>query len=267
MNIDGRAIAESIYIELSERRQKIAGTVSLGIVVASHDPVIESFVRIKSRAAQRLNVELRRLDLLNQPTTADALAAIEQLGPKVDGIIVQLPLPNALDTDAVLAAIPPFLDVDGINPSVADADRVVLAPVADAIEEILKRGDFDATGKTCVIVGAGRLVGVPAAHLMRSLGAHVSVVTLESGSLSELKDADIVILGAGNPGFVKPEMLKDGVVLIDAGTSEQGGKVMGDADPACAEKVALFTPVPGGIGPIAVAMIFKNLFDLVEKNK
>ncbi len=267
MNIDGRAIAESIYIELSERRQKIAGTVSLGIVVASHDPVIESFVRIKSRAAARLNVELRRLDLLNQPTSADALAAIEQLAPNVGGIIVQLPLPVALDTERILAAIPPYLDVDGINPTVADEDRIVLAPVADAIEEILKRSEIDAYGKKCVVVGAGKLVGVPAAYLMHRLGADVSVVTLESGSLSELKDADIVILGAGNPGFVKPEMLKEGVVLVDAGTSEQGGKVLGDADPACAEKAAVLTPVPGGIGPIAVAMIFKNLLDLIEKNK
>ncbi|MDB5238202.1 MAG: FolD bifunctional protein methylenetetrahydrofolate dehydrogenase [Candidatus Kaiserbacteria bacterium] len=265
MNIDGKAVAESIYIELAERRKAIQGTVGLGIVVASHDPVIESFVRIKSRAARRLNVELRRLDLLNQPQTADALSAIERLGPKVGGIIVQLPLPEALDTDAILSAIPPFLDVDGINPTVIDEGRFVLAPVAGAIEQILKRSNIDVTGKRCVVVGAGRLVGAPAAHLMRKLGAEVSVVTLESGSLEELKDADVVILGAGNPGFVKPEMIKDGVVLIDAGTSEQGGKVRGDADPSCAEKCSLFTPVPGGLGPIAVAMIFKNLFDLVEK--
>lgn len=267
MNIDGLKIAESMYLELAERRKNISGVVSLGIVVASHDPVIESFVRIKSRAAARLNVELRRLDLLNQPQTADALAAIEQLGPKVGGIIVQLPLPEALDTETILSHIPPLLDVDGINPTVADATRVVLAPVAAAIEEILKRSNIDATGKKCVVVGAGKLVGIPAAYLMRRLGAVVSIVTLESGSLDELKDADIVILGAGNPGFVKPGMIKDGVVLIDAGTSEQGGKVRGDADPACAEKASLFTPVPGGLGPIAVAMIFKNLFDLIEKNK
>jgi methylenetetrahydrofolate dehydrogenase (NADP+)/methenyltetrahydrofolate cyclohydrolase len=265
MNIDGRAIAEDIYIELAQRRTRVAGTVSLGIVVASHDPVIESFVRIKSRAARRLNIELRRLDLLNQPQTADALAAIEQLGPKVNGIIVQLPLPEALDTEGILSAIPPFLDVDGINPTVVDQGRAVLAPVAGAIEEILKRSNIEVHGKKCVVVGAGKLVGAPAAYFMRRLGALVSVVTLESGSLDELKSADIVILGAGNPGFVKPDMIKEGVILIDAGTSEQGGKVRGDADPACAEKASLFTPVPGGLGPIAVAMIFKNLFDLTEK--
>ena len=145
--------------------------------------------------------------------------------------------------------------------------RSVLAPVAGAIEEILERSTIDVRGKKCVVVGAGKLVGAPAAYLMRRLGSDVSVVTLESGSLDELKTADIVILGAGNPGFVTPEMIKEGVVLIDAGTSEQGGKVRGDADPACSEKAALFTPVPGGLGPIAVAMIFKNLLDLIEKNK
>lgn len=267
MNIDGRTIAESIYLELELRRRGIAGAVGLGIVVASHDPVIESFVRIKSRAAARLNVELRRLDLLNQPTTADALAAIEQLGSKVDGIIVQLPLPDALDTEAVLSNIPPFLDVDGVNPTVADAARSVIAPVTGAIEDILTRSHIEVRGKKCVVVGAGKLVGGPAAYLMRRLGAEVSIVTLESGSLEELKTADIVILGAGNPGFVTPDMIKEGVILIDAGTSEQGGKVRGDAGPACAEKAALFTPVPGGVGPIAVAMIFKNLFDLIEKKK
>ena len=207
----------------------------------------------------RLGVTLRRIDLLNKPTTADALAAIEKLAPEVQGVIVQLPLPEALDTEAILAAIPPYLDVDGINPAVIETDRVVRAPVAGAIEEILARNNIDLNNKKAVVVGAGRLVGMPAADLLKSLGAKVSVVTLESGSLEELADADIVVLGAGSPGFVKPEMLKKRVVLIDAGTSESAGKVVGDADPACAQVCSLFTPVPGGVGPIAVAMIFMNL--------
>lgn len=119
-------------------------------------------------------------------------------------------------------------------------------------------------GKKATVVGSGRLVGAPAARLLRELGAEVQV--LEKGdSLDVLKDADIIVLGAGEPGLVKPEHLKEGVVLIDAGTSESNGKVAGDADPACAEKAALFTPVPGGVGPIAVAMIFKNLFALAKK--
>ena len=274
MIIDGKAIAEDVYGELSARISDISDTgkkLVLGIVVASHDPVIESFVRIKSRVAMRLGVELRRIDLLNEPTTADALAAIEKLAPNVAGIIVQLPLPEALDTEAILAAIPPYLDVDGINPAVADTDRAVRAPVAEAIAEILRRSTVDPRDKKCVVVGAGRLVGAPAAYLLESLGGRVTTVTLQEGSLSELADADIIVLGAGNPGFVKPEMLRDGIVLIDAGTSDlpaQAGsraKIVGDADPTCAPKCSVFTPVPGGVGPIAVAMIFKNLLVLAKE--
>jgi methylenetetrahydrofolate dehydrogenase (NADP+) / methenyltetrahydrofolate cyclohydrolase len=109
------------------------------------------------------------------------------------------------------------------------------------------------------------LVGVPVAQLLKDLGAEVSVVTRNRGSLTDLKEADLVVLGAGDPGFVKPDMLKEGVVLIDAGTSEASGRVVGDADPNCASVASVFTPVPGGIGPIAVAMIFKNLFALAKK--
>jgi 5,10-methylene-tetrahydrofolate dehydrogenase/methenyl tetrahydrofolate cyclohydrolase len=267
MIVDGKAIAEEIYTELEGHA---SGALTLGIVVASHDPVIESFVRIKSRAAARLHIEIRRIDLLQKPSTADALAAIEKLAPEVDGIIVQLPLPESLDIETILAAIPPYLDVDGINPAVPESERIVRAPVAGAIAETLKRNEIDLHDKKAVVVGAGRLVGIPAADLLKSLGANVSVVTLESGSLNELQDADIVVLGAGSPGFVKPEMLKEGVILIDAGTSDlpaQAGspaRIVGDADPSCASKCSIFTPVPGGVGPIAVAMIFKNLFELAK---
>jgi methylenetetrahydrofolate dehydrogenase (NADP+)/methenyltetrahydrofolate cyclohydrolase len=141
---------------------------------------------------------------------------------------------------------------------------MALPPVAGAIVEIFVRNGVSASGKKAVVVGAGKLVGTPAAQLLRDLGAHVTVVTHTRGSLEELKDADIVVLGAGEPGLVKPEMLKQGVVLIDAGTSESSGKLAGDADPACAHVASVFTPVPGGVGPIAVAMIFKNLLTLAR---
>jgi methylenetetrahydrofolate dehydrogenase (NADP+)/methenyltetrahydrofolate cyclohydrolase len=265
MIVDGKAIAEGVYRDLEARRTASPGVMTLGIVVGSHDPVIESFVRIKSKAAARLGIQLRRIDLPNKPTTPDALSAIEKLAPEVQGLIVQLPLPESIDTERVLAAIPPYLDVDGINPTVVEDARLVQAPVAGAIREILQTTGVTAAGKRCVIVGAGRLVGAPAAYLMKILGAEVSVVTLEAGSLDELKKADIVILGAGTPGLIKPEMLKPHVVLIDAGTSEQAGRVAGDADPACADIASVFTPVPGGVGPVAVAMIFKNLLDLAKR--
>jgi len=161
--------------------------------------------------------------------------------------------------------VPNEKDVDALNPTIAEGDRLVHAPVALAAVEILERSGVIIKGARTIVVGAGRLVGKPSAWLLKSLGAHVSMFTLEEGSIEDLKDADIIVSGAGNPAFIKPEHIKDGVALIDAGTSELKKKIAGDADPACAEKASVFTPVPGGVGPVAVAMIFRNLFDLLEK--
>jgi methylenetetrahydrofolate dehydrogenase (NADP+)/methenyltetrahydrofolate cyclohydrolase len=266
MILDGRAVAEEIYTSLSERRKAMGKPLQLGIVVGGVNSVIEQFVRIKTKAAERLDVEVVRSDLPEGASTEDAVAAVRELAARTDALIVQLPLPQGIDVNAVLSEIPPEKDVDAINPRHSIPHRVE-APVALAVVEMLRRGGVDPKGKRTVVVGAGRLVGAPSAELLRKMGANVSMFTLEEGSIEDLKYADIVVCGAGQPGFIKPEHVKDGVVLIDAGASEQGGMVRGDADPAVAEKASVFTPVPGGIGPVAVAMIFCNLFELIESAK
>lgn len=263
MIADGRAIAEDMYQALAARRAQY-GAIKLGIVVVGANPVIESFVRIKTRAAEKLNVEMVRIDLPEESATELVLQNVKKLVDTTDAVIVQLPLPKHVDMEAALAAVPKEFDVDATNPTLREGERHVQAPVALAIVEILTRSRVKISGARTVVVGAGRLVGKPAAALLESLGAKVSMVTLEQGSIADLKDADIVVLGTGNPGFIKPEHIKLGVALIDAGTSEMNKKVVGDADPACALKAAVFTPVPGGVGPVAVAMIFRNLFDLLD---
>jgi len=265
MILDGRAIAEDIYAELSASG-KLKGA-KLGIIVAGNDPVIESFVRIKTRAADRLGVEMVRIDLSQSATTETAIDAVRELSPRIDALIVQLPLPKEIDTNAVLSEIPHDKDVDVINPRHSGELAIVEAPVALAVVEFLRRGGVEIKGKSTVVIGGGRLVGAPSAAFLKKLGATVSMFTLEEGSISDLKNADIVVCGAGNPGFIKPEHVKEGVALIDAGASEISGKIQGDADPACAAKASVFSPVPGGIGPVAVAMIFKNLLDLLEKGR
>ena len=265
MIIDGRAIADDIYSALKERGSRLPHPPKLGILVGKSDPVIESFVRIKMKAADALGVSIIGEDMAEGATNADVIAAVARLCERTDGVIVQLPLPREFDTETILAAIANDRDVDAINPSIVVANKLTVAPVALAVLEILARASIDPKGKRAVVIGAGRLVGAPSAALLASHGAQVSMVTLESGSLDDLKDADIVVSGAGQPGLITPEMLKAGVALIDAGTSESAGKVVGDCDPACAEKASVYTPVPGGVGPIAVAMIFKNLFDLIEQ--
>lgn len=246
MQINGKDIAESVLAGLQKERARF-GTLRLAVVMSEGDAATESFVKIKTRTAERLGVELVRVA---PQAFAEALSC--------DSIIIQLPLPGG---EELIAKLPPEKDVDGLGPA-----PLVRPPVAEAIAEVFARAQIEAGGKKAVVVGAGRLVGAPAAQLLRDLGANVAVVTQTEGSLEALKNADIVVLGAGQPGLVKPHMLKSGVVLIDAGTSEAGGKVTGDADPACADVAGVFTPVPGGIGPIAVAMIFKNLLTLAKKN-
>lgn len=236
MRIDGRAAAADIISKLGE---SLRGK-TVGVVMEPGDAASASFVTIKEKTATRLGVELRRF---GPAQAADAA--------QCDGMIVQLPIKNA---EQLIALIPEEKDIDALR-----QDSPFVAPVALAVEEILTRSNVDPAGKRAIVVGEGRLVGKPVAKLLRQLGAQVEAISLEQGSLEQLKGADVVVSGAGVPGLIKPEMLKPGVVLIDAGTSESAGKVAGDCDPACEHIASVFTPVPGGVGPIAVAALFKNL--------
>ncbi|KKW47908.1 hypothetical protein A3C21_01685 [Candidatus Kaiserbacteria bacterium RIFCSPHIGHO2_02_FULL_59_21] len=265
MIIDGKAIAEDIYSDLAPKFASLSKKPKLGIVVVGAHPVIESFVRIKTRSAERLGVEMVRINVSDKSDAGKIQQAVNRMVANTDAVIVQLPLPQGVDANEVLAAVPNEKDVDALNPRVAEEERLVHAPVALAVVEILKRAGIETAGARTVVVGAGRLVGKPSAWLLRSLGANVSVFSLEEGSIEDLKEADIIVSGAGNPGFIKPEHLKQGVALIDAGTSELNKKIIGDIDPACAAVASVFTPVPGGVGPVAVAMIFKNLLDLLSR--
>ncbi len=199
------------------------------------------------------------------------LDAIQQSIPVTDAILVQLPLPSNIDMKAVCDSIPIEKDADVLSTAArekfekGDADAL-LPPVAGAIREIFAFGKVEVTGKKAVVIGDGWLVGKPAATWLAQQGAEVEVVNSKTVDLAAaLRAADIIVSGAGDAHIIKPEMLKDGVVLIDAGTSESSGVLAGDADPACAAKCPVFTPVPGGVGPIAVACLFDNAVTLAER--
>jgi len=164
----------------------------------------------------------------------------------------------------VLHAVSAEKDVDVISHEgmvvFESGESNILPPVVGAIDEILTLNNISVAGKKVVVLGNGRLVGLPAAMWFERNNADVSVLTREStDSLLQIKNADILVLGAGSPHFVKPDMIQKGVVILDAGTSEEAGRLAGDADPACAEKASVFTPVPGGIGPLTVAVLFRNV--------
>ena len=269
MMFDGKAFAAKRREELFALRTQF-GEVTLGVVMGEHDPVTSSFVRVKERNAEALQVKLVRYFIPDGADTAAVQALIGEAS-KESGLIVQLPLPTGVDVDAVLGSIPVGKDVDALSPAAARkleaGDLAVIPPVAAAVREILDGAAIAVSGKRVAVVGKGRLVGAPCATLFRHLGADVTLVGKDDDVGAATREADIVMLGAGSPHMLHPDMVKEGAVVLDAGTSEAGGVVVGDADPAVAEKASFFTPVPGGIGPVAVVEIFGNLFTLQKENK
>ena len=182
-----------------------------------------------------------------------------------DGIIVQLPFPPQIPIQHVLDKISPTHDVDALF--YAGIGEEILPPVVGAIDAIAQRHQIVFTDKLVVVVGYGRLVGAPAKLYAESKGANVKVIQRDTTDANDIiKSADILILGAGVPGLITPNMVKDGVVVFDAGTSEEGGMLVGDAAPDVASKAALLTPVPGGIGPVTIAVLLRNLILLIKKS-
>jgi methylenetetrahydrofolate dehydrogenase (NADP+) / methenyltetrahydrofolate cyclohydrolase len=251
--LDCRALAAQRMRELQDTRATFGG-LTLSLVVMQEDAVTSSFLKIKNRVAEELGVAVEYVARI-----ADATG---------DGIILQLPLPPGVDQERERNAIPTYKDVDVLSDAAYQAFMTGVfppPPVARALGYIMDTHQIPYRGARVVVVGQGRLVGKPAAELFRQRGA--TVVPLEKGDnvAAETKTADIIVLGAGDPHFLKPDMIKDGCIILDAGTSESSGKVVGDADPACGDKAQLMTPTPGGVGPLAVVEIFANLFELVRR--
>ncbi len=256
MIIDGRALAGEVLARTKERAGRLSLSPRVIAYVAQEPtPATRSYLNIKKRSAEAAGC------LFEETSSKSFFAA------GVDAAIIQLPVdPGAM---AMLDTLPIGKDADVLS-AVARAkfargdEDALLPPVVGAIAEIFRTYTVDPKGKKAVVIGAGFLVGGPAATWLAQQGAVVRVVTL-GDDLSQLRDADLIVSGAGSPHFIKPEMLKQGVVLIDAGTSESNGRLAGDADPACAEKCSVFTPAPGGVGPLAVACLFENAITLVER--
>ncbi len=266
MLVDGKKIAkqleEKLVTELLFSAHKKVCFVVFGGNAAS-----AQFVKMKSRVAERVGIVVEIEEYSEIKTTSDAVATMRSLAKRdYDGIVVQLPLAKGIDTRKVLDEIPPLKDIDVLGTIAKDSfaigkiDRI--PPVAKAVLEIFESYRVTVKEKKIVVMGRGLLVGEPV-HLMlkRMKVVHdiVDIDTKEKEKLELLAKADIVITGMGVPHSVHPDMIKKGVVLIDAGTSEQGGKLVGDIDPACESKASLMTPVPGGVGPITIVSLLRNL--------
>jgi methylenetetrahydrofolate dehydrogenase (NADP+)/methenyltetrahydrofolate cyclohydrolase len=266
MIVDGRQIAEDIKANLKEKVSELANRPKLSLIQVGSDPASSKFVEQKRKFGEHIGVEMdiRNLpdDISDEALAFEIAALVKDL--RVSGIVLQLPLPAQFDPQIFLDILTPDKDPDALS----NAPKV-LPPVAGAVAEILQRNGVEVKGKKAVVIGRGRLVGGPVAEWLAEQGAEVQILGRDTADIEPFTiEADIIVSGAGVPGLVAPDMIKDGAVLIDAGTSEAAGKLVGDIDPACASKALLYTPVPGGVGPITVAKLFENLIVLAEdKNK
>lgn len=263
MIVDGKMIAMDILTAVEEMVVRLGRTPRLGAVTCEPNFETRKYLEMKKRRAASVGIALQVIELPGGSTTADAIACIEQLAPTVDGMVVQLPLPESIDVATVLATVPPDKDPDGF--SYDQASATCLPPVVGAIDEISKVHGVVWEGKQVVILGAGRLVGRPAAVYAAARGAVVSIMTRETYDASKLQPADIIISGIGRPHFITPDLVKEHVIIFDAGTSEEGGVLAGDVHPDVVSRASLMTPVPGGIGPITIACLLRNLVQLARQ--
>ena len=260
MIVDGKAIAKDLYREITNQVTHVPHSPHLTVFTCAPNFETQKYLKLKKRKATEVGIGISIIELPEVLTTQEVVQSVHHACMQTDGIIVQLPLPEHIDTQAVLDAIPQKYDVDGMHYDGTPAS--CMSPVVAAIAEITQRHDVLFAAQKVVVVGHGRLVGEPAALWARSQGAQVTVVTAESeDNESAIATADILILGAGVSGLITPDLIKEGVIIFDAGTSEDGGELKGDAHPSCQQKASLFTPVPGGIGPITIAVLLRNVVE------
>ena len=267
MIIDGRAIAGEMLASVRKDIETRGQSVVVRAVVMQPSPATKSYLLIKQERARQAGMTLDVVTLADTATQTEVHEAITAEG--ADAVIVQLPLPPHIDTPQALSYIPLPNDADVLSPDAYSAfekseEDALLPPVVGAVAEILTRTATKVLGKNVCVIGEGKLVGKPVATWFLAQGALISVITRTQGNLALLKDADIIVSGAGQANLITPELLREGVVLIDAGTSESNGALSGDAHPLCSQVASVFTPVPGGVGPIAVACLFKNVERLVR---
>ncbi len=263
----GKQRADELVVLMHDFVRTLPQAPRMVAITADPDAPTKQFLRIKEKVASRAGIVMRTIIFDGVVVEAQIRDVVASAVAANESIVLQLPLPPHINLEQLLALIPRVLDPDCIGMAARDAieqgDFSVLPPVVSVIRTMSEEFAIPLTGRAVVVVGQGRLVGAPAARWLEHEGAHVVRLTKHDGNLLEaVGTADVLVLGAGVPGLVTPTMIKDGVVIFDAGTSEEGGRVVGDANPACSEKASIFTPVPGGIGPIAVAELFANMLRL-----
>ena len=269
--IDGKKISqqriEAVAQAVKARQEKGLHTPCLAVVLVGNDPASAVYVRNKKLACQKSGIESRSYELPSETTQDDLLKLVDELNgdPAVDGILVQLPLPAHIDSQAVLERIEPHKDVDGFHPY--NVGRLVVKMplmrpcTPKGVMTLLEAYGIDPKGKKAVVVGASNIVGRPQALELLLSRATVTICHSATQNLAdEVAAADILVVGVGIPNFVKGEWVKPGAVVIDVGINRlDDGSLCGDVEfDVAKERASMITPVPGGVGPMTIATLLEN---------
>ncbi|MDI6822268.1 MAG: bifunctional methylenetetrahydrofolate dehydrogenase/methenyltetrahydrofolate cyclohydrolase FolD [Actinomycetota bacterium] len=273
--INGKEVASSIYRELSEEIKilKEGGIIpGLAVILVGEDPTSLVYVRQKERACEKLGILSKKYSLSKDVSEEELLKLIDDLNndPSIHGILVQLPLPDHIDTQKVLNAVDPKKDVDGFHPfnvgnlTIGEIRYPPCTP--HGVLELLMRTGVEIRGKNAVVVGRSNIVGKPMALMLLHNDATVTICHSKTRDLaSHTRRADILVVAVGHPKLVTADMVKEGVVVIDVGINRVDDKLVGDVDyEAVKEKAAAITPVPGGVGPMTIGMLLKNTVEAAK---
>lgn len=282
--IDGKVISKQIKDELKAKVEDYRAKgveICLAVIQVGNDGASTVYVGNKKKACEYIGIKSLAYELPEETTEEKLISIIDELNNRADvnGILVQLPLPAHIDEDKIIKAINPLKDVDGFHPqsvgalSIGQKGFVSCTPAG--VIELIKRSGYDIAGKECVVVGRSNIVGKPMSMLLLRENGTVTIAHSKTADLKEVTNrADILVVAVGKPKFITADYVKEGAVVIDVGihrmgTTENGKNVLcGDVDyDDVFEKAAAITPVPGGVGPMTIAMLMKNCVDSVEIQK
>jgi len=263
--LDGKKLSKKILKKLSVKVRGLAEPLQLAVIFIGSGSASLAYINQKRKTCERVGIGFRLYHLAGNISQEILEKEIEKIvqDPKNSGIIVQLPLPGHLDPQKTLNLIPPEKDVDVLSEE-SQKSLSILSPTVGGIVRVFKEYKIKVKGKIVAVVGKGKLVGKPMIAWLEREGAVILPLDKSTKDISsEIQKADIIISGTGTPGLIKGNMIKKGAVVIDAGTAVEGGEVLGDVDfESVSKKASHITPVPGGVGPMTVAMLLVNLVEL-----
>lgn len=266
--LDGKVLANDILDKLSLKVKQLDTAPNLVVIQVGNDPASSVYVRNKQRTAERVGINSETVKLSKHITQDELLEIIDKYNNDslVNGILVQLPLPKHIDEQVILEAISPMKDVDGFHPlnvgKLNIGQKQMIPSTPAGIMELLKANQIELEGKHVVIVGRSNIVGKPLAHLLLEANATVTITHSKTKDLKHLtKQADILVVAVGQPELITEDYVKDGTVVIDVGINRTESGLKGDVDfNNVKSKVAAITPVPGGVGPMTIAMLMNQTY-------